>query len=122
MDCPRCGLINPETAQRCDCGYDFREGIVKKPYFEQKLPKVIRIYPFVIALLFLLIVVNALLNKDLSVLPGLIIWAAISSFLYVQLKKGKNWARIALTILTFPAGLVLGISEEAKLYCLQKGQ
>jgi hypothetical protein len=23
MNCPRCGLINPGTAQRCDCGYDF---------------------------------------------------------------------------------------------------
>jgi uncharacterized membrane protein YhaH (DUF805 family) len=21
--CPRCGLINPPDAQRCDCGYDF---------------------------------------------------------------------------------------------------
>jgi len=23
MNCPRCGLINPGTGQRCDCGYDF---------------------------------------------------------------------------------------------------
>ena len=23
MKCPRCGLINPETASRCDCGYNF---------------------------------------------------------------------------------------------------
>ena len=23
MECPNCKLINPETAQRCDCGYDF---------------------------------------------------------------------------------------------------
>jgi uncharacterized membrane protein YhaH (DUF805 family) len=23
MDCPQCQLINPDTAQRCDCGYDF---------------------------------------------------------------------------------------------------
>lgn len=23
MKCPYCGLINPETALRCDCGYDF---------------------------------------------------------------------------------------------------
>jgi len=23
MRCPHCGLINPSTAQRCDCGYDF---------------------------------------------------------------------------------------------------
>lgn len=23
MKCPECGLINPENAQRCDCGYNF---------------------------------------------------------------------------------------------------
>lgn len=22
-DCPRCGLVNPPGAERCDCGYDF---------------------------------------------------------------------------------------------------
>ncbi len=25
MRCPSCGLINPKTAQRCDCGYDFAD-------------------------------------------------------------------------------------------------
>src|SRR5438105_3443638 len=25
MDCPRCGLINPPTALRCDCGHDFQQ-------------------------------------------------------------------------------------------------
>ena len=23
VDCPKCGLINPSDAQRCDCGYEF---------------------------------------------------------------------------------------------------
>jgi len=23
QDCPRCGLVNPPEARRCDCGYDF---------------------------------------------------------------------------------------------------
>jgi hypothetical protein len=23
--CPKCGLLNPENAQRCDCGYDFEK-------------------------------------------------------------------------------------------------
>ncbi len=26
MQCPRCGLINPDTAIQCDCRHDFRTG------------------------------------------------------------------------------------------------
>ncbi len=32
MDCPRCALINPATAERCDCGYEFRTGQVLESY------------------------------------------------------------------------------------------
>ncbi len=34
MKCPHCGLFNPDTAQRCDCGYDFETKVVEKPYVE----------------------------------------------------------------------------------------
>ena len=23
MECPKCEVVNPDTAERCDCGYDF---------------------------------------------------------------------------------------------------
>ena len=32
VTCPRCGLYNPESAERCDCGYDFASGEVKTSY------------------------------------------------------------------------------------------
>ena len=32
MDCPRCKLISPATAQRCDCGYDFETKTVEKAF------------------------------------------------------------------------------------------
>ncbi len=32
MKCPHCGLINPETALRCDCGYDFATKQIKESY------------------------------------------------------------------------------------------
>lgn len=35
MKCPKCGLLNPDIAQRCDCGYDFLTDTMKEPY-EQK--------------------------------------------------------------------------------------
>ena len=28
MQCPRCGLVNPEAAIRCDCFYDFSTGMI----------------------------------------------------------------------------------------------
>jgi hypothetical protein len=33
MECSECGLINPDTAERCDCGFDFASKAMKKPYF-----------------------------------------------------------------------------------------
>jgi hypothetical protein len=50
MECPNCHLINPDTALRCDCGYDFRSGRVTgaddclppaplaTPYIEKREP------------------------------------------------------------------------------------
>jgi hypothetical protein len=32
MKCPNCDLVNPETALRCDCGYDFQSGQIKGSY------------------------------------------------------------------------------------------
>ena len=30
--CPKCRLINPDYAQRCDCGYDFASQRVERSY------------------------------------------------------------------------------------------
>lgn len=35
MQCPNCKLITPETAQRCDCGYDFQSRPQKASYIPQ---------------------------------------------------------------------------------------
>ena len=117
--CPRCGLVNPDIAQRCDCGYDFEKGTIEKAYIKQRFPKDIKTYISIIIPLNLLGIFGAIYLGDfiriISVAVGTI---AIYSF-YLQLKKKKIWARIALIILTFPIGLIL-VSNEAKLYCKQK--
>ena len=35
MKCPNCGLINPESALHCDCGYNFESSRIDE---EAKLP------------------------------------------------------------------------------------
>jgi hypothetical protein len=35
-DCPACKLVNPDTAQRCDCGYDFPTGTMQQSYVSRK--------------------------------------------------------------------------------------
>lgn len=42
--CPNCGLLNPPTAERCDCGYDFSTDTIESSYsrrrnFERSIPK-----------------------------------------------------------------------------------
>ena len=32
--CPKCSLLNPENALRCDCGYDFPSGTMKSSYLQ----------------------------------------------------------------------------------------
>jgi hypothetical protein len=32
MDCPNCRLVNPPTATRCDCGYDFQLETMREPH------------------------------------------------------------------------------------------
>jgi hypothetical protein len=37
-NCPKCGLINPSVATRCDCGYDFVLQNMQKPYGDRVMP------------------------------------------------------------------------------------
>ncbi len=39
QDCPHCGLVNPLTAQRCDCGYDFGTHRMGQSYLRSKPAK-----------------------------------------------------------------------------------
>lgn len=37
--CPQCALINPASAMRCDCGYDFRWGNQAQAYLTPQQQK-----------------------------------------------------------------------------------
>jgi hypothetical protein len=64
--------------------------------------------------------VAAAASGDFTRIAGTIVWSVGIWWLYSRLVAKQNWARLALVVLTFPVGLILGLSREAKLYCLQK--
>ena len=41
---------------------------------------------------------------------------AVGAFLYLMLFRRRNWARLALGIVTFPYGLILLLSPEARRF------
>ncbi|MBD3271214.1 MAG: hypothetical protein GF384_01590 [Elusimicrobia bacterium] len=120
MKCPRCGLENPETTQRCDCGFDFYKKTIEKAYFTQKLPKEFIVY-FSLVMIGQIVTGLFLIYKGkYSYLVHAVIYAVVFLWLYWNLIKKKEWARLILIIYTFPFGLLLGLSKEASLYCLQE--
>jgi len=40
MKCPQCGLFNPPSAMRCDCGWDFNSKTMKESYLKNTAPAI----------------------------------------------------------------------------------
>jgi len=120
VKCPRCGLINPEIAQRCDCGYDFVTHGVEKPHFKQTLPGQVKGFLILVVIWNALGVVQAIVWRNVYGIIAALLWTFALYALYLQMVKKKAWARIALIVLTFPFGLVFLLLPEVKIYVLQK--
>jgi hypothetical protein len=63
MDCPKCSLVNPQGALRCDCGHDF-----SKEYVSQKISWKTRFLRAGKVLLFgMIVAVGIVVTANLSV-------------------------------------------------------
>ena len=120
MECPRCGLINPDSAQRCDCGYDFQTQTVERPYFKQELTGLIKSYLTFVFVWNGLGLMGALATRNPARFVGVVLRSAAVYPTYLNLVRKKPWAGVVLMVLTFPIGTLLLSMREVKLYMLQQ--
>ena len=108
--------------------------IAEKAYHEdyqqetkKEIPFAIKIHAFIFAVVLSFQLVLGVLE---ATAPGpyanparLIVWLIIGFIFFVLYEQliyeRMNWARITIGILTIPLGLILLLSEEARLYCLK---
>jgi sterol desaturase/sphingolipid hydroxylase (fatty acid hydroxylase superfamily) len=120
MKCTRCGLLNPEGAQRCDCGYDFATHVVERPYFRQKLPTEVKGFFVFLIVWNALGILRVVDSASIYAVVAMVLWSAAIYPLYLQMVKKKPWARYVLMVLTFPFGTMILLMREVKLYMIQR--
>ena len=107
MKCPRCGLINPDNAMHCDCGFDFQTGSAEaererkeqlsRDMRKQEFARYIRMIPILIPGIIMLI---ARPSSDIgTAIVFLIIFCGASFPLYLQrLASDRGGVVIAIPV------------------------
>jgi hypothetical protein len=113
-------LINPDTAQRCDCGYDFETRTVKTAYVTGRPPHSLYLYGAWIFIWFRALAFLTVGGSGPWRSIGFIAWVAIILPLYYEIiARRKRWASTALAVLTMPWGLWVLSSQQLRVFLLQ---
>ncbi len=126
MKCPNCGIINPPTAQRCDCGYNFEQSPPEKApavtalVQESRWKFVLKTVAYFFLVWFLLILLGAGIRDFIGIITGIIgfpvvvsqgMWAAIALFIaLVAVGMHKIRLVIVASLVVFALSIALAVA------------
>jgi hypothetical protein len=111
-ECPRCQVANPDTAEQCDCGWSFvlqSGGTAPLPMSARPVPTVVKVHAVLVGGLLLLNILGGRAGAG-----AYVVLLAIVGVLFFLMLGGRAWARVALGILTLPAGLLVLLPQAAR--------
>ena len=129
MECPECGLLNPDTAERCDCGYSFTAQEIPVEYIDESVPPTVLIViwglvellgvsaflaGFFLDITWLMVaggclsVLDDIVQIALGVLnPGLPIVAGVAlAYIFTPWYVGVFWSSAGLKVMNIPTALM----------------
>ena len=129
--CSQCGMLNTDVASVCDCGTSLREASGgagnERVDYDRDVPSSVWMYLALFAVQLLFRAYGLVQSRPSShfgppethwqvEVIGEVIARGICVALVVPLLAKKNWARIALGILTLPLGVILFVSKDARRF------
>jgi hypothetical protein len=114
-ECPRCQRANPDTAEQCDCGWSFvlqSGGTAPLPMSARPVPTVVKVHAVLVGGILLLNMLGGGAGRGGA--GVYVVLLAIVGVLFFLMLGGRAWARIALGVLTLPAGLLVLLPQAAR--------
>ncbi len=127
MKCPNCGLINPNSAQQCDCGYDFLKAELKSSNLIQneksKYFNLFGIYGLIIGICVAGFNTYLIFDNDLHSSIGIAIYIGLAGiiicFFGIIRDKKKIFSMVGLVLNFLPIFFLLMLMYKYIVICKQ---